>query len=289
VSKSEVEKFWDANPCGYEKSGEPLDKTFFEEVTRRRYADQWHIPRLVEFERFSGKKVLEIGCGMGIDGAQFARHGALYTGIDLTSAALTLANRHFDVRRLNGVFLKADAENLPFPADHFDCVYSHGVLHHTPNIEKALAEIHGVLRPGGDLILMLYNKHSYDYYVTSMLYYRGLVLLLYPDFVFNLACRLTGREMKQFAKHREYFKKYGLAYLKPSVFGHHIPDGVDCPFANVYTRAEVRKLLESSGFKCVGIKAASLPNLRRLFFKNKSIEGFLSQFIGFFLYIFAKK
>jgi ubiquinone/menaquinone biosynthesis C-methylase UbiE len=160
LSKSEVEKFWDANPCGYEKSDNPLDRAFFEEVTRRRYADQWHIPELVRFKRFRGKKVIEIGCGMGIDGSQFAEHGASYTGVDLTSAALNLSKRHFETKQLNGSFLKADAENLLFPTGHFDCVYCHGVLHHTPNIDKALSEIHRVLVPGGDLILMLYNRHS---------------------------------------------------------------------------------------------------------------------------------
>jgi ubiquinone/menaquinone biosynthesis C-methylase UbiE len=273
VSKGDVEKFWDANPCGYKKSDNPLDRTFFEEATAKRYADQWHIPELVRFERFRGKKVLEIGCGMGIDGSQFARHGALYTGVDLTSAALNLSTRHFKAKQLDGDFLKADAENLPFPGEHFDCVYSHGVLHHTPNIQKALAEIHRVLIPGGDLILMLYNKHSYDYYVTYLLYYRGLAMLLYPDFMFNLAKRLTGRQMRQFAKHRENLKTFGPGYLKPSVFVHHIPDGVDCPLANVYTKAEVKKLLESSNFTCTEIMASYLQNCDLVFSIAAVLKG----------------
>src|ERR687886_2821336 len=114
--KERVRDFWQANPCGTKFADAPQGtRAFFERVEEHRYAKEWHIPEAAGFEGARGLKVLEIGCGLGTDGAQFARAGADYTGVDLTEAAIELARRRFELFDLPGNFRTADAERLDFP------------------------------------------------------------------------------------------------------------------------------------------------------------------------------
>jgi len=151
--KERVRAFWQAHPCGTKFSDAEMGTPeFFERVEAHRYAKEWHIPEAADFGGARGLKVLEIGCGLGTDGARFAKAGALYTGIDLTEAAIGLARTRFEISGLPGEFRVADAENLDFADASFDRVYSHGVLHHTPDTARAIREIHRVLKPGGRLV-----------------------------------------------------------------------------------------------------------------------------------------
>src|SRR2546428_2262803 len=148
--KERVRAFGEANPCGTKfAAAGPETRRFYELVEEHRYKKEWHIPLAANFAGAKGKRVLEIGCGLGTDGAQFAGAGADYTGVDLTDAAVELAQRHFALFNLSGSFRTADVENLDFPDESFDLVYAHGVLHHTPDPRQAVREIHRVLRPGG--------------------------------------------------------------------------------------------------------------------------------------------
>jgi len=81
------------------------------------------------------------------------------------------------VMGLTGTFKKENAEQLSFPNESFDWVYSHGVLHHTPNTQRAMDEVHRVLKPGGRAIIMLYHKHSFNYFIRIMTFMRLRVLL----------------------------------------------------------------------------------------------------------------
>src|SRR6267142_4339953 len=131
--KERVRAFWQEHPCGTKfADASPGSRRFYELVEEHRYQKEWHIPAAADFSNTRGKKVLEIGCGLGTDGAQFALAAADYTEIDPTDAALDLARRRFDLFNLPGAFRTADAENLDFPDESFYVVYSHGVLHHTP-------------------------------------------------------------------------------------------------------------------------------------------------------------
>src|SRR5712664_3366938 len=155
--KERVRAFWQANPCGTKfADAEPGSRRFYELVEAHRYQKEWHIPQAADFAGSRGLRVLEIGCGLGTDGTQFAKAGADYTGVDLTDAAVELARKNFELLGLRGDFRTADAENLDFADETFDLVYSHGVLHHTPDIEAAVNEIHRVLKPDGRAIVMLY-------------------------------------------------------------------------------------------------------------------------------------
>lgn len=132
--------------------------------------------RIFDYPRYRGKRVLEIGCGMGCMASNWARHGAEIAAIDLNPVAVAQTRRRFEVFGLKGEVREADAEALPFSDGSFDYVYSWGVLHHTPGIRQAVREIHRVLRPGGRFGLMLYNRGSvlFRYFVQ---YQEGLVNL----------------------------------------------------------------------------------------------------------------
>src|ERR687883_989016 len=119
--KERVRAFWQANPCGTKfTDAAPGTRLFYERVEEHRYAKEWHIPAAADFAAARGLRVLEIGCGLGTDGAQFARAGADYTGVDLTEAAVELARTNFELHNLAGEFRTADAENLDFEDESFD-------------------------------------------------------------------------------------------------------------------------------------------------------------------------
>jgi ubiquinone/menaquinone biosynthesis C-methylase UbiE len=159
--KSQVREYWNAHPCGTQFTHlEWGSKEFFREVERFRYETQPFMNRIVGFDRFGGKKLLEVGCGLGTDLLQFAKGGALVTGVDLTPQSIELVKRRFALEELQVDARVSDAENLPFDDATFDVVYSFGVLHHTPNTQKAIDEVYRVLRPGGKIVIMLYHKNS---------------------------------------------------------------------------------------------------------------------------------
>lgn len=166
--KREVRKFWNSSPCGTylakNKEGTP---GYFKELEDMRYNRMpyaySYLPEVAEFKDSKGKNVLEIGCGVGTDLSQYAKNGAKVTGIDLTPRGIAVARKRFRIMGLKGKLLVGDAENLPFKDNSFDIVYSFGVLHHTPNTQKAINEIHRVLKPGGKAIVMLYHKRSFEY------------------------------------------------------------------------------------------------------------------------------
>src|ERR1044072_6617561 len=111
--KEQVRAFWQEHPCGTKfADAPPGSRLFYELVEQHRYQKEWHIPAAAEFAATNGLRVHEIGCGLGTDGAQFAKAGADYTGIDLTEAAVNLARRRFELSDLRGTFRVADAERL---------------------------------------------------------------------------------------------------------------------------------------------------------------------------------
>ena len=191
--KERVRAFWQTHPCGTKFSDAEIGtREFFASLEAHRYRKEWHIPIAANFAATRGLKVLEIGCGIGTDGAQFAKAGADYTGIDLTAAAIELARKRFALSNLKGEFRVSDAEDLDFDNESFDLVYSHGVLHHTPDIEAALREIHRVLKPGGRAIVMLYHRGSYNYRIGIRVLRRAGAGLLKSESGIKLVHRLTG-------------------------------------------------------------------------------------------------
>ena len=134
---------------------------FFRELDEYRYDKLNYLTRLVDFNGYKGKNLLEIGCGAGIDLVRFARAGANVTGIDLSKTAIDLACKNFEQSEQNANLRVMNGECMQFADNTFDVVYAHGVLQYTADTGKMIAEIHRVLKPGGAAIMMVYNKHSW--------------------------------------------------------------------------------------------------------------------------------
>jgi SAM-dependent methyltransferase len=163
-SIDEVRRFWDTRPCNIRHSRAEIGtRAYFDEVEKRKYFVEPHIPGFAEFEKWKGKRVLEIGCGLGTDAVNFARAGADYTGVDLSAASLDLARRRFAVYGLRGTFHLGNADELPkaVPVQVFDLVYSFGVIHHSPEPSRVIRSLKMYLGPESEFRLMLYAKHSW--------------------------------------------------------------------------------------------------------------------------------
>jgi SAM-dependent methyltransferase len=174
--KAEAVRLWGADPCGGAVGGGPEGSgAFFAAVDRDRYVSYapW-LPAAAGFTAFRGRRLLEVGCGMGTDLSQFGRGGAETFAIDLTPRHLRIARQRLEHESLPVRLGRADGEALPFLDGVFDVVYSFGVLHHTPGIDQAISEIYRVLKPGGTLVLGLYHRGSvYWWFYTIFL--RGVV------------------------------------------------------------------------------------------------------------------
>jgi len=289
--KERVRAFWQANPCGTKfADAPPGSRRFYELVEQHRYETEWHIPAAADFAGTRGLRVLEIGCGMGTDGAQFAKAGADYTGVDLTEAAVDLARKRFELFDLPGKFRVADAENLDFADESFDLVYSHGVLHHTPNTAGAVREIHRVLRKNGRAMVMLYHRHSYNYRINIRLLRRSGVHLLKWNAGVQLIHKLTGEPIESLHEHARKLRDEHNGYLSAEEFLSRNTDGAGKPLARVYSRGEARELFKD--FREVKLRAFFLnkrfiPVLGNLL--PRSVESKLAARWGWHLWIYATK
>jgi len=161
-----VAAYWNARPCNIRHSPLPVGtREYFDEVEARKYRVEPHIPAFAEFARWRGKKVLEIGCGIGTDTLNFARAGAHVTAVDLTENSLALARQRARVYGLEDRirFVQANAEELnrTLPAEPFDLIYSFGVLHHTPHPDRALEQLRAYMAPHTSIRVMVYHRWSW--------------------------------------------------------------------------------------------------------------------------------
>jgi ubiquinone/menaquinone biosynthesis C-methylase UbiE len=157
-----VRTYWDRHIHDLEITTHPVgSRGFFDDLDQYHFEKLHHLLRLVAFDGYRGRSVLEVGCGAGVDLARFAKGGATVTGVDLAASAIELARANFAQQRLDGVFQVADGEQLPFRDNSFDLVYAHGVVQYTAQPQKLVAECHRVLKPGGDAIFQVYNRVSW--------------------------------------------------------------------------------------------------------------------------------
>jgi 2-polyprenyl-3-methyl-5-hydroxy-6-metoxy-1,4-benzoquinol methylase len=174
-----VQEYWNRRPCNIRHSPTEVGtRQYFDEVEARKYFVEPHIPRLAEFERWRGRKVLEIGCGIGTDTMNFARAGAEVTAVDLSAESLRWARQRAEVYGLSDRirFYEANAENLSqiIPLEPYDLVYSFGVIHHTPHPERVIEDIRQhYVRPGTTLKLMVYHRYSWKVFWILATYGKG--------------------------------------------------------------------------------------------------------------------
>ena len=222
VPIAKVTDYWNSRPCNIRHSPQPVgSREYFDEVEARKYFVESHIPGFAEFERWKGKKVLEIGCGIGTDTVSFARRGAQVTAVDLTEKSLEVARRRATVFGLDDRirFFQANAEKLSesVPEETYDLVYSFGVIHHTPHPERVLEEIRKFVGPESTVKIMVYNRWSWKVLWILFAYGKG-----------------------RFWKLDRLVADYSEAEL-------------GCPVTYCYSRASGRKLLEEHGFRVTDV------------------------------------
>lgn len=166
VPVEQVREYWNRRPCNIRHSSQPIgSREYFDEVEARKYFVEPHIPGFAEFERWRGKKVLEIGCGIGTDTINFARHGAKVTVAELSDESIRVAEQRAEVFGLSDrvSFYNGNAEELTsfVPIEPHDLVYSFGVIHHTPHPEQILEQARAYVTPGTTLKVMVYNRLSW--------------------------------------------------------------------------------------------------------------------------------
>lgn len=172
-----VKSFWNLRPCNIRHSAKPfLSKEYFDEVEARKYFVEPHIPGFADFPSWKGKKVLEIGCGIGTDAVNFIRNGAIYTGLELSSESLNITKKRVEVLGLsdfNPQFYCVDAQNLDNlkfilgENPKFDLIYSFGVIHHSPRPDIIIQNCSTLLNEGGIFKLMMYAKNSWKNFMIE--------------------------------------------------------------------------------------------------------------------------
>src|SRR6185503_5796848 len=263
--KQRAREQWSQDPCGAESGREHefCTRQYFDEVERVRYQEYapW-MPELMGFDKFAGARLLEVGCGMGTDLLQFARGGAVCTGVDLTPRSVAITRHRFALYGEQADFLIGDGERLPFANESLDVVYSNGVLHHTPDTVGAIGEVYRVLKPGGTAKVMGYHKGSLNYW-GEMILHRGILR----------AELLRGRSQEEIMSRWVEYSEHGGR-----------------PLVKAYTRAEAREMFKD--FHTVTIQTeqlirAELPVVGR--FIPEGLFRTLRRSLGWNLIITATK
>lgn len=160
----QVRQYWDKNVTNWKiATSEPGTRDYFQQVEHYRFSKLDYLPKVVTFDGYSGKSLLDIGCGLGTDLSRFVRGCAQGVGVDLSSRAIEMATINFEQRGLEAEFYQMNGEDLEFDDNSFDTIYCHTVLHFTPNPQALIKEIHRVLKPGGTAIIMTINRRSWLY------------------------------------------------------------------------------------------------------------------------------
>jgi SAM-dependent methyltransferase len=244
MNEADIQSFWNAHPCGDHIVGGLHGRfaddyeSFFSAYDRWRYRQEGHIPSCLDRIDWRGRDVLEIGLGQGAESEQLIRRGARWSGLDLTAESVERVRARLSVRDLpHEEVRQGSALSIPWPDNSFDMVFSHGVLHHIPDIRTAQAEIRRVLRPGGTLVAMLYARRSLNYQLSIRLVRRAALVAAYP-------LRKGGLLPKSPAlrAHLRNAERTGLRrYLDLDNFTHYNTDGPHNPYARVYTPREVAR------------------------------------------------
>jgi 2-polyprenyl-3-methyl-5-hydroxy-6-metoxy-1,4-benzoquinol methylase len=239
-----VREYWNSRPCNIRHSPKPVGtREYFDEVEARKYFVEHHIPGFAEFERWKGKKVLEIGCGIGTDTINFARHGAQVTAVDLTEKSLEVARQRAKVFGLEDRirFVQANAEKLSdfVEPEPYDLVYSFGVIHHTPHPDLVMEEIRKFTGPGSTLQVMVYNRWSWKVLWILFVYGAGrfwkLDRLIADYSEAQTGCPVTYSYSRRGG--RRFFEDHGFtatSVFVDHIFSYRIPDYVQYRYRQVW-------------------------------------------------------
>ncbi len=244
-SQEDVRKFWDENPCGGEFVEADEFRSFFKKYDEFKYSIEPHIVDEIAQLKLKGKRLLEIGLGQGAEAQKLIEGGCIYNGVDLTEESVKRVKLRCELYNLPYESVtQQNAENLTFEDNSFDVVFSHGVIHHSPNIKKIIAEIRRVLKPGGQIVIMLYHRNSINYQISIKLIRRLGIFSLFIPGAHKLISRLTGEKSERLMKHVANLKKSGWSYLSMKNFIHRSTDGPDNPYSSVYSKKESLELFK---------------------------------------------
>jgi SAM-dependent methyltransferase len=162
MNNSAVREYWNTHIHDLEiSSHQPGTREFFADLDQYHFEKLHHLPRLIDFNGYRGKRILEVGCGAGTDLVRFAKGGAEVSGVDLAPSAIALATQNFEQQEIAADLRVADGETLPFPDSSFDFVYAHGVVQYTANDRALVEECRRVVKPGGTVVFQVYNRISW--------------------------------------------------------------------------------------------------------------------------------
>ena len=175
-----VREFWDRQPCDVGQTTEqPGTMAYFADLASKRYAVQPHIAKFADFDAWEGLRVLEIGCGIGVDTVRFAQSGASVTALDLSSSSVALARQNSEAHGLGDRidFKVGNAENLSdcVPPEPYDLIYSVGMLHHTPNPERVISQLGAYVHPNTVLKILVYHRCSWAVIWTILRHGKGQI------------------------------------------------------------------------------------------------------------------
>ena len=250
-------------------------------------------PRLVaELGVDPGQRVLDVATGRGavlFPALERVGPAGAAVGVDLAENMVRATNEEAGSRGLGTPVRVMDAEQLDFPDNSFDLVYSHGVLHHTPDIERAIAEVHRILKPGGRAVVMLYHRDSYNYRINISMLRRAGVHLLKWNAGLKLVQLMTGEPEASLREHSRRLNS-DTSYLNSQEFLSQNTDGAGNPLARVYSRWEAANLFRNFSQTKVEIYFLNkrwMPIVGSLL--PKALESKLAQRWGWHLWIYATK
>jgi len=279
--KQELRQYWDTHPISTDSVPyEPGTRESFEAIYEKwkQTIDQI---RLDFLESCRGRKVLEVGCGIGKDARFLTENGIDYTGLDYSFRTLTLAQNHFDFAGLRKRFVNGDAVSLPFGDNTFGLAMSIGVIHHIVGTAEACRELVRVTAPGGIVRVMFYNRESYHYALVNWVV-RPLIWLMLHVRALEVFLRWAPekyRHLYAIAKQHGLSRERLLATSADTSFA-----GRDnfIPRSGFWTEREMRDLftgLDEFRFVRRDLKYFPLPFLR----------GWVERRWGFFLTMTARK
>lgn len=268
IDTETVAEYWNRNPVHSVEFALRGDlKGYCDFIDTLRWSDneKWARKRFYEFNAQPGAKVLDAGCGIGVLSRFYARTGFDVYGIDISSTAVEMTRRSFEAYGLKGNIQIGSVESIPYPDNYFDYIVSNGVIHHTPDTEKAVSEFQRVLKPGG--------------LASVCIYYRNILL---REPVWSLVKMLLPLVLK-----KKEGRERSLASNTPEEFVR-VYDGNDTPIAKVYTRKQADRLF--SEFELLAVEPHYFPaRFLRLFKVGGLCHFVLDRTCGVLLYYLLRK
>jgi len=281
TEKQDLRRYWDAHPISTDSVPYEVGSRESFEAIYENWKQTLDQMRLDFLESCRGRKVLEVGCGIGKDARFLTENGIDYTGLDYSYRTLGLAQKHFDFAGLRKRFVNGDAVALPFADNSFGLAMSIGVIHHIVGTPEACRELVRVTAPGGVVRVMFYNHESYHYLLVNWIV-RPLIwmmLRLRPLEVFLRWAPEKFRHLYAISRQHGLSRERLLATSADTSFA-----GQDnfIPRSGFWTEREMRELfsgMEDFHFIRRDLKYFPFPFLR----------GWVEPRWGFFLTMTARK